>query len=168
MVSFLFFFFNDTATTEIYTLSLHDALPIFLVEVAGLERDEVDLLPRRVEQPLGGFHGEAGALVHDDLPRCVADVVAEHLVHEDVDARRLAALVDGLHFTLTLSGWPVAPPRTAWISARIASAISGAPRAPRPRPIGTRIRFRAASLTPSSARNLRSAAPRRGEPSIPM
>src|SRR5690348_17663341 len=27
--SFLLFFFNDTATTEIYTLSLHDALPIF-------------------------------------------------------------------------------------------------------------------------------------------
>src|SRR3712207_7307195 len=27
-VSCLFFFFNDTATTEIYTLSLHDALPI--------------------------------------------------------------------------------------------------------------------------------------------
>src|SRR5256885_17042600 len=26
--SYLFFFFNDTATTEIYTLSLHDALPI--------------------------------------------------------------------------------------------------------------------------------------------
>src|SRR2546422_8980200 len=30
IVSFLFFFFNDTATTEIYTLSLHDALPISL------------------------------------------------------------------------------------------------------------------------------------------
>src|SRR2546430_10127554 len=27
-MSFSFFFFNDTATTEIYTLSLHDALPI--------------------------------------------------------------------------------------------------------------------------------------------
>ena len=27
----LFFFFNDTATTEIYTLSLHDALPIFFL-----------------------------------------------------------------------------------------------------------------------------------------
>src|SRR2546421_10637173 len=26
---FTFFFFNDTATTEIYTLSLHDALPIY-------------------------------------------------------------------------------------------------------------------------------------------
>src|SRR2546429_523401 len=29
-VIFFFFFFNDTATTEIYTLSLHDALPISL------------------------------------------------------------------------------------------------------------------------------------------
>src|SRR5260221_6846329 len=28
---FFFFFFNDTATTEIYTLSLHDALPISLL-----------------------------------------------------------------------------------------------------------------------------------------
>src|SRR2546428_11048442 len=28
LVLHLFFFFNDTATTEIYTLSLHDALPI--------------------------------------------------------------------------------------------------------------------------------------------
>src|SRR2546430_7283836 len=28
MLIFYFFFFNDTATTEIYTLSLHDALPI--------------------------------------------------------------------------------------------------------------------------------------------
>src|SRR6267143_4682352 len=27
MIFFFFFFFNDTATTEIYTLSLHDALP---------------------------------------------------------------------------------------------------------------------------------------------
>src|SRR2546428_11613387 len=29
-IIFIFFFFNDTATTEIYTLSLHDALPIFV------------------------------------------------------------------------------------------------------------------------------------------
>src|SRR3712207_7683114 len=29
MPFFFFFFFNDTATTEIYTLSLHDALPIY-------------------------------------------------------------------------------------------------------------------------------------------
>src|SRR3712207_8191028 len=35
-----FFFFNDTATTEIYTLSLHDALPI--------SGDDLDGLPDRV------------------------------------------------------------------------------------------------------------------------
>ena len=28
-------FFNDTATTEIYTLSLHDALPIFIKKIGG-------------------------------------------------------------------------------------------------------------------------------------
>src|SRR6266496_4790924 len=33
----LFFFFNDTATTEIYTLSLHDALPISKTKRALLE-----------------------------------------------------------------------------------------------------------------------------------
>src|SRR2546430_7052305 len=31
---FFFFFFNDTATTEIYTLSLHDALPISIVTMS--------------------------------------------------------------------------------------------------------------------------------------
>src|SRR3712207_9570584 len=41
----IFFFFNDTATTEIYTLSLHDALPIFvllqlLLELVGHQEDD--------------------------------------------------------------------------------------------------------------------------------
>src|SRR5260221_5475560 len=31
-----FFFFNDTATTEIYTLSLHDALPIWVAKETGV------------------------------------------------------------------------------------------------------------------------------------
>src|SRR3712207_7870502 len=43
MVVIIFFFFNDTATTEIYTLSLHDALPIFPVEVVDLFSRHVDL-----------------------------------------------------------------------------------------------------------------------------
>src|SRR3712207_7670815 len=34
------FFFNDTATSEIYTLSLHDALPIFVVQHLGDRRGE--------------------------------------------------------------------------------------------------------------------------------
>src|SRR5688572_32758036 len=46
----VFFFFNDTATTEIYTLSLHDALPICLEQLlAPGSADElfagVDLVP---------------------------------------------------------------------------------------------------------------------------
>src|SRR5947208_6554103 len=48
-----FFFFTDTAPTEIYTLSLHDALPIYqgrgadqhgegvMIEVAGLQPDDI-------------------------------------------------------------------------------------------------------------------------------
>src|SRR2546426_12246293 len=45
---FFFFFFNDTATTEIYTLSLHDALPILVtvlllgVASIALHGQEVD------------------------------------------------------------------------------------------------------------------------------
>src|SRR5260221_12906315 len=38
LVLFFFFFFNDTATTEIYTLSLHDALPIYLDQLAKAAR----------------------------------------------------------------------------------------------------------------------------------
>src|SRR2546430_4281239 len=34
--SLFFFFFNDTATTEIYTLSLHDALPISIYQKHGM------------------------------------------------------------------------------------------------------------------------------------
>src|SRR2546430_9838873 len=40
--SSIFFFFNDTATTEIYTLSLHDALPICAVECELRQREAGD------------------------------------------------------------------------------------------------------------------------------
>src|SRR3712207_6863269 len=43
----MFFFFNDTATTEIYTLSLHDALPISIENYAKklLGKSTRDILP---------------------------------------------------------------------------------------------------------------------------
>src|SRR5688572_6559758 len=51
---FLSFFFNDTATTEIYTLSLHDALPIFAQDTySRLYERDFDISPRslpRVDQ----------------------------------------------------------------------------------------------------------------------
>src|SRR3712207_8618603 len=56
MISFvvLFFFFNDTATTEIYTLSLHDALPICSGKPAHNSGDTGNSAPdRTVRQPSG-------------------------------------------------------------------------------------------------------------------
>src|SRR2546429_7316800 len=49
------FFFNDTATTEIYTLSLHDALPI-----------------SSSAQPVPLYHGDTGRVL-DDLKRWTGD-----------------------------------------------------------------------------------------------
>src|SRR2546427_13054685 len=51
----VFFFFNDTATTEIYTLSLHDALPICL--------DDARVPADRVRRALGDLLAE---VEHDD------------------------------------------------------------------------------------------------------
>src|SRR3712207_7826141 len=59
-----FFFFNDTATTEIYTLSLHDALPIFgevPVGPSGVEslpRDAGPVLEVEVDTPAGDAAAE--------------------------------------------------------------------------------------------------------------
>ena len=47
----MYFFFNDTATTEIYTLSLHDALPIlsnYIIEVVNSDMNFFSsMLPKR-------------------------------------------------------------------------------------------------------------------------
>src|SRR2546428_10011331 len=59
---FLFFFFNDTATTEIYTLSLHDALPIYGLRVTpgvGL-RFATPLGPVRLDAAYNGYPSEPG------------------------------------------------------------------------------------------------------------
>src|SRR6266404_2531281 len=67
MSFFLFFFFNDTATTEIYTLSLHDALPIYLVAAdadhltpAGVDREPAGGLAQRTD-----VVARARAVLHD-------------------------------------------------------------------------------------------------------
>src|SRR5260370_3818309 len=51
-----FFFFNDTATTEIYTLSLHDALPISREHVEQIENAAL----LAIEQLLQLFNGQQG------------------------------------------------------------------------------------------------------------
>src|SRR3712207_7697055 len=47
----MFFFFNDTATTEIYTLSLHDALPIWVDHHLARERQAVGIAAALVPPP---------------------------------------------------------------------------------------------------------------------
>src|SRR5437879_10363737 len=56
---FFIFFFNDTATTEIYTLSLHDALPILaerMFEILSIERAPVlTRFDEGIKKPLIAF-----------------------------------------------------------------------------------------------------------------
>src|SRR5260370_3582754 len=69
MVIVILFFFNDTATTEIYTLSLHDALPIYEHRLAlDLTSGVVDEL-RRDEHRRGEGHVLLLALVGRVLRR---------------------------------------------------------------------------------------------------
>src|SRR2546430_15388469 len=58
---FLFFFFNDTATTEIYTLSLHDALPISVYA----KRDATANLRYKFGEDLKSEDPQAAILVED-------------------------------------------------------------------------------------------------------
>src|SRR5688572_32589655 len=48
-LSFCLFFFNDTATTEIYTLSLHDALPIWILPCRYMETPRIASIERRAK-----------------------------------------------------------------------------------------------------------------------
>src|SRR6266581_9705403 len=62
---FFFFFFNDTATTEIYTLSLHDALPITTLPQGASAKPSTYLLgvscrPPGVCLAVGGGRNKAG------------------------------------------------------------------------------------------------------------
>src|SRR2546428_8414854 len=56
---FFFFFFNDTATTEIYTLSLHDALPILDSAIGRRKQEEC------VDHRLAERREDAGCVQHD-------------------------------------------------------------------------------------------------------
>src|SRR2546429_7041294 len=50
---YIFFFFNDTATTEIYTLSLHDALPIWFAGPNATSSHTVNAIPDSCVQGVG-------------------------------------------------------------------------------------------------------------------
>src|SRR2546430_17581556 len=71
--SFFLFFFNDTATTEIYTLSLHDALPISSAVSANERRDGLPYVQPSNSSDRG---------VSEEMVRCSADKRSEEHTSE--------------------------------------------------------------------------------------
>src|SRR2546423_4527825 len=96
-----FFFFNDTATTEIYTLSLHDALPIsitaFVGAMVGLERSTLPLIGEQ-DFGLGSNAAVLSFIVAFGLAKAFTNLGAG-AVAETVGRRRLLIL-----------GWALALP----------------------------------------------------------
>src|SRR2546428_710303 len=70
-----------------------------LVQVQGLDHEQVDFLPRGLEQDLRRGRGEPRALLDRDLSGRVTDVVAEHLVDQALEGRCLAPLSDRFHWS---------------------------------------------------------------------
>src|SRR3712207_9251512 len=98
---YYFFFFNDTATTEIYTLSLHDALPIFRKrpgmyigdtdDGSGLHHMAFEIIDNAVDEAQAGFasrvdvtlNGDGSVSVRDDGRGIPVDM------HERSEERRV-------------------------------------------------------------------------------
>src|SRR5258708_21617318 len=65
-----FFFFNDTATTEIYTLSLHDALPIFTKPRTVLDAIAIELFQKSLADVSGRSEEHTSELQSPDHLVC--------------------------------------------------------------------------------------------------
>src|SRR3712207_7225950 len=86
-----FFFFNDTATTEIYTLSLHDALPISGEDIThGLPR-VVELFEARTPKGKAVLARTSGVvrLVDDEVKGRIVSIVGDDGNEEDRKSTRL-------------------------------------------------------------------------------
>src|SRR5256885_12958101 len=75
----MIFFFNDTATTEIYTLSLHDALPIstMIADATARAREAAEQFAHDSRSELAGIR-QANQGVFEILPRDQAPRSEEH------------------------------------------------------------------------------------------
>src|SRR5258708_8813141 len=77
-----FFFFNDTATTEIYTLSLHDALPISF-RLDALQLRQQDFEPIQLAHDLRlQVHRQGPAVACPQLLQPLTPTLAQRLVAE--------------------------------------------------------------------------------------
>src|SRR5260370_16956931 len=100
-----FFFFNDTATTEIYTLSLHDALPIYESGHRAPEDASDNLGTRRTERGARGGRGHRPGARSGDGPSHLRPVL-----HDEVPPPRPGALHLPLNPRPPLPAPPPLPP----------------------------------------------------------
>src|SRR5690349_23725866 len=92
-----FFFFNDTATTEIYTLSLHDALPIS-PEKWQQRRPENSALRRLVEE----FQDELRSEEHTSELQSRRDLVCRLLLEKKKNNMHTTVLISMKHTQATI------------------------------------------------------------------
>src|SRR2546428_958964 len=86
---FFFFFFNDTATTEIYTLSLHDALPILLYARCTSRSRPITACPSRVTAaPSGSSSPLTRSEEHTSELQSRSDLVCRLLLEKKKQKRR--------------------------------------------------------------------------------
>src|SRR5205823_13962370 len=79
---FLFFFFNDPATTEIYTLSLHDALPISTGSARGQPWPATAPVDQRVPVRRGGGSRDPRSEEHTSELQSLAYLVCRLLLEK--------------------------------------------------------------------------------------
>src|SRR5260370_8953388 len=98
----LFFFFNDTATTEIYTLSLHDALPISRVRlVAAAATGNAGWTASCVPSPTGRSFGCTSSM-QSTPPARSEEHTSELQSHLNLVCRLLLEKKKTNHLTLSL------------------------------------------------------------------
>src|SRR3989454_1234564 len=121
-MSLFFFFFNDTATTEIYTLSLHDALPISVLYTAAAPAAESDPNNRR-SFPSGhaalAFAAATSYTVlagRERLPHRTRNAVLLYAGAVGISALRVAG---GKHFPTDVAGGAALGAGIGWLVATI-------------------------------------------------
>src|SRR5256885_16655156 len=105
---FFFFFFNDTATTEIYTLSLHDALPIYHRSAALTEYALQACGGLAMAIGLERIRGRTQSIVHDIAAQLIAGLSLAVIVIGlalDENPFLVNQEVDGYIFNIILLGY---------------------------------------------------------------
>src|SRR5438093_9423858 len=86
---FIFFFFNDTATTEIYTLSLHDALPISPADRHDREMGRCRIAARRRPRSPAAARSEEHTSELQSLTNLVCRLLLEKKKKKKISNKKL-------------------------------------------------------------------------------